>query len=141
MTRLGKVSTDGKTDKVIVELCRIAGKVNSLFVQINQNHHGMKHRPLIVRLLSRYLVSSLTACGNACVMKFTLSVSVKPKMSTLSVAWLRRFPEACGQMTRSSQIWAVHDVQEFLIPNCFCKVLLEIHQSHPKGKQDLCHHS
>ena len=39
MTRLGKMSTDGKTDEVIVELCRIAGKGNSLFVQINQDHH------------------------------------------------------------------------------------------------------
>ena len=33
------MSTDGKTDEVIVELCGTAWKGNSLFVQINQDRH------------------------------------------------------------------------------------------------------
>ena len=36
MTRLGKMSTDGKANEVIVELCRISGKRNT---QLNQDHH------------------------------------------------------------------------------------------------------
>jgi len=39
LTRLCKMSANGKIDKVIVEVCRIVGKGNSLFAQIGQDYH------------------------------------------------------------------------------------------------------
>ena len=136
MTRLGKMSTDSK------ELCRIAWKRNSLFVQINQDHHieGMKHRPLIVRLALRYSVSSLTACGcpfRDCSMYNFHSSTTKPKMSTLMVACCRSLTEACGRddTTKVVSYASVYQQLKYLSVGA-----LGIHCSHQRGRQNLYLH-
>ena len=65
-------------------------KEDSLIIQVNQDYHvntvRIKHKPLTVRLTSRYLVSSPTFCGGSCSMYNLWSSSAKPNMPTMIVA-------------------------------------------------------
>ena len=90
------MSTDGKTNEVIVELCKTVRKGNSLFVQINQDHfiEGDETQAIDSRITFK-VFSEFFECMWQCLF-YEIYVSVKPKISTLSVACLQRFSEACG---------------------------------------------